>query len=457
VLPFVNSSHDPEADYLCEGITESLISRLSQLRQLRVMARSTAFRYKGDSDPQQVGRELKVGAVLTGRVAQRGDRLVIAAELVDVSNGTQLWGGQYTPKLADLLTVQEQISKEISDKLKLRLTGEEERQLSKRDTASSEAYQLYLKGRYHWNRRTEEGSKKGLEYFEQAVARDPGYALAYVGLADTYILMENQGLLPPKQAIEKGKQAATRAVELDEGLGEAHTSLAAILETDWDWAGAEQEYKRAIELNPNYATAHQWYALYLAAQGREEEGFAEIHRALELDPLSLVMNRNLGQHLLQARRYEAAIEQYQKTLELDANFLSARAGLSGAYREAGRHREAIDEAEKIFALSGNDPLRQYPLACAYAKAGRKAEARKIVEEWKQLSKRRYVAAYDFANLHACLGDTEETLAWLQKAYEEHAGRLSDVKENPDFDFVRSDPRFKDLLRRVGLPPDESRN
>ena len=323
VLPFVNSSGDPETEYLSDGITESLINNLSQLPHLQVMARSTVFRYKGPNvDPLQAGRELKVGAVLTGRVTQRGDTLVIAAELVNVAQGNQLWGEQYNRKLTDILAVQTEIAKAITDKLELRLTGEQAERLAKHYTENTEAYQLYLKGRYHWNKRNPEGFRKALEYFQQAIEKDPTYALAYTGLSDTYTTGSGLYLgLPSKEAYPRGRAAALKALEIDDSLAEAHISLAsAKFEYDWEWAAAEKEFLRGLELNPGYATGHQWYAEYLRAVGRQEEGLAEMKRALELDPLSLIINTSLGWQYVYARQYEKAIEQCRKTVEMEPGF-----------------------------------------------------------------------------------------------------------------------------------------
>ncbi len=318
VLPFGNTDGDPETEYLADGITESIINQLSHLPIMRVMSRSTVFRYKDKSlDPRAVGRKLNVDAVLLGRVLQRGDALLVVAELVDVQNGWQLWGEQYNRRMADILAVEEEMAREISEKLRLRLTGEDRSRLAKRYTQSSEAYQDYLRGRYHWNRLSEEGLKKGIEYFERAIHRDPNYALAYAGLADSYGLLGFFGLASAAAVMPKAKEAARRAIEIDDGLAEAHASLAGIFKIyDWDWAASEREYKRAIELDPNYATAHRMYAAFLAAVGRADEAMRESRLALQLDPFSLVISMEIAWNCYMARDYRRAAEEALRTIEL---------------------------------------------------------------------------------------------------------------------------------------------
>lgn len=455
VLPFANASADPNTEYLSDGITESIIDGLSQLPKLRVMARSTVFRYKGQEvDLQKVGRELKVGAVLTGRVVQRGDNLIIKADLVDVSDGSQLWGAQYNRKLADIFAVQEEIAKEISDKLRLRLTGEEQQKLTRRHTENTEAYQFYLRGRYHWNKRTREGLKKSLEYFEQAIEKDPGYALAFSGLADAYSVITAYGGPPPKQSFPRAKAAAMKAVELDATLAEAHTSLGYVKASyDRDWSGAESEYKRALELNPNYATAHYFYALtYLTPLGRHEEAIREMKRALELEPLSIIINTNLGWTFYFARQYDQAIEQCRKALEIDPNFPPAHRRLTEAYEQKGMFAEAIAETEKLTEIAQGKPEVLIALREAYAASRAKGYWQKRLDWWKERSKQRYVAPSTIAENYAMLGDKDEAFAWLERAYEDRDEWLLFLKVYPYFDGLRSDPRYHDLLRRLGLPP-----
>jgi len=455
VLPFVNISADPKTEYLSDGITESIINNLSQLPGLRVMARSTVSRYKGkDADPQKVGQDLHVGAVLTGRLQERGDALVIQAELVDVSKGTQLWGAQYNRRAADLLKVQEDISREISEKLRLRLTGEEKTRLAKRSTTNSEAFQLYLQGRYWWNKRTPQALQKGLAYFQQATDKDPGYALAYVGLSDSYYLLGSSGydVFPPREVMPKAKAAAVKALELDGMLGEAHVSLAQVVAGyDWDWSTAGREFQRAIELNPNYATAHHFYAIHLAAMGRLKEALAEEKRAQELEPLSLIISANVGRQLNWTGQYDQAIEQYRKILEIEPNFLVGHQLLGGTYLRKGMYDEAISELRKAKDLSPGGTFALAILGCTYAQAGQKAEALKVLDQLKQLARQRYIPAYHFAIVFVGLGEKQQAFEWLAKAYDERSDNLTLLKVEPVYDRLRSDPRFQDLVRRIGLP------
>ena len=393
VLPFVNVSGDPNTEYLSDGMAESLIISLSRLPHLKVISLSSVLRYKGrEIDPQSVGRDLGVRAVLMGRLVQRGDSLSIGAELVDSRDKSHIWGEQYNRKLADVLAVQEELSREISEKLRLQLSGEDKQRLSKRFTSNHDAYQDYLHGRYYWNKRTLDGFKRAIGYFDRAIEKDPAYALAYSGLADCF---STRGLrewdLPPRDAFPKAKAAATKALVIDDTLAEAHTSLAfATWYYDWDWRAAETEFKRALELNANYPVAHQWYGSYLSSMGRHEEAIAEKRRAVELDPLSLVMNRSAGWTFYFARRYDEAIEQYRKTLELDPNFALAHLWLGEAYKQKGMHQEAILELHKASVLSGEDHAKLAALGHAYAFSGRRAEATKILEKLEEMSKRSYV-------------------------------------------------------------------
>lgn len=453
VLPFANTSSDPDTEYLSDGITETLIRQLSQIPRLKVMARSTAFRYKGSNiDPQRVGRDLNVRAVLTGRVLQRGEMLSISMELMDVRDGSQLWGRQYNRKLADTLAMQEDIAREVTDKLRLRLAGVEEKRLTAQATENAEAYQLYLKGRYYWNKRTPDGIQKAIESLQQAIEKDPSYALAYAGLADCYHVPANP--LPPREKMPLAKAAAIKALQLDDTLVEAHTSLARVLHVyDWDWPAAEKEFKRAIELNPHYAPAHQWYGGYLTATGRFPEADAEKKRALELEPLSLIMNFEAGLAFYFSRSYDQAIDQFQKTLELDANFPPPHTFLAASYEQKGMIEKAITAFQKAITVTQGPAraLAMAGLAHVYAVSERKTEARKILAELQRSSKDSHVPATDTALIYAGLGDKDKAFAQLAKAYEEHAFTLSNLKVEPRFDPLHSDPRFDDLLRRIGLP------
>ncbi len=459
VLPFVNLSNDPSTEYLADGITESLINSLSQLPNLRVISRSSVFRYKvhdptaAQPDPLAVGRELKVHAVLTGRLVQRGDTLSISAELVDVRNDRQIWGEQYNRRLADILAVQEEISREISEKLRSKLTGEQQKRLAKRYTEDTDAYQLYLKGRYHWNKRTEEGMSKAVEYFQQAIERDPNYALAYAGLADCYNLQTIYSGIPPKEAFPRGKAAAIKALAIDDTLAEAHTPLAYVKQIyEHDLEGAENEFKRAIELNPSYATAHQWYGEYLTMMGRLDEALAEKKKAQELDPLSLVINTTVGWTLYFARQYDQAITIYQKALELDPNFFRARLFLGQAYEQKRMYDNAIAEFEKAISLSRQSAEAMGALGHAYAVSGRRGEAQKIIADLKEMSNRKYVDSYSIAIIHIGLGEKDQSFAWLEKGYEDRSYFSLYARVDPVFDSIRSDARFASLMKRMGFAP-----
>jgi TolB-like protein len=455
VLPFTNASGDPDVEYLSDGITETLINSLSQLPDVRVLARSTTFRFKGkDTDPRAVGKQLGVDAVLTGSVVQRGDSLTVQADLVDVADGSQLWGERYNRRLTDLLAIQGEIAQGIGGKLRLRLSDAEQRKLTRRYTESTEAYQLYLRGRYFWNKRTEEGIRKGVEYFRQAIESDPNYPLPYAGLADSYNFLGAFGLaiLSPGEAMPRAKAAAMRALELDESLAEAHASLAFVrLYHDWDWPGAEREFQRAIELNPNYAPAHQWYSHLLMAGGRTGESISAARRAAEIDPLSLPAIMNLGWQYHWAGEYDLAVEHLRKLLEMDPNFEQGRWGLGLAYEQKGMFEEAVAEFQRTVALSGGRPVYVAALGHACAVGGRKAEAARAGDELEGLSKSRYVPPYWMATLYAGLGDEDRAFGWLEKAYEERSGGLIWLGVDPRMGGLRSDPRFADLLRRVGLP------
>jgi serine/threonine-protein kinase len=453
VMPFVNTSGDPNNEYLSEGITDTLINNLSQLPSLRVVPRGRVFRYKGkEVEPDKVGHELNVRAVVTGRVLQRGDTLVVESELTDVASDSQLWGEQFKRKPSDILTVQEEISQQILDKLRLRLSGEQKKQLTKRYTDNSEAYHLYLKGRYYWNKRTAEGLKKGIEYFQEAIQKDPGYALAYSGLADSYDVLPFYSVMPPREAYPKAKTAASKALEIDETLAEAHTSLAyALWNYDWDWAGAERENKRSIELNPNYATGHHWYGLFLIILGRHEEAVRELTRALEIDSLSLIINTKLGVTYYYGRKYEPAIAQLRKTIELDPRFPLAHLYLGLCYEQLGKFQDAIAEFQKGLQL-GENPWFSASLIHAYGRSGRWPEAQKELEKLQEASKTKFVSPYFLATAYAGLDNKEKAFQWLETAYRDRVDWMTYLKVDPEFDSLRSDPRFTDLLRRIGLPP-----
>jgi TolB-like protein len=451
VLPFQNRSTEADTEYLSEGLAESLIYRLSQLPNLKVSPTSSVFRYSGkEIDPVKVGQELGVNAVLSGRIVQRGDSLTISAELVDVRYNRLLWGEQYDRKMSDLLATQREIAQEIVEKLKLKVSGEE-KGLAKHYTESNEAYQLYLKGRYYWNKRTGEALKKSIEYFNQAIEKDPGFALAYAGLADSYVVPANR--LPPREAMPKAKAAAMRALELDEMLAEAHTSLARVLAAfDWDRTGAEKEYKRAIALNPRYAIAHEWYGGWFEAMGRKDEAIAERKRALELDPLSLIINFELGLAFYYSRDYDRAIEQFQKTLELDQHFPPVQQFLPACYEQKLMYDKAIAGFKNATPPKGGSEWSFYlaGLGHVYAVSGKKSEALAVLDELKKLSAQEYVPGPSIALIYAGLGEKDQAFTWLEKGYEERSFQMQWLKVEPRWDNLRSDPRFTDLVRRVGL-------
>jgi TolB-like protein/Tfp pilus assembly protein PilF len=451
VLPLANASADPGTEYLADGITESIINTLSQLPQLKVMARATVFRYKGkEVDVQEVRRDLNVRAVMMGRVLQFGDNLVIKTELVDAADGSQLWGDEYRRKSADIFEVQEEISKEISDNLRIKLTGAEKKLLVKRYTDNTEAYRLYLKGRFCLSKTTKEALNNAIRHFRQAIDVDPDYALAYAGLADAYYALSSNHL-PANEAMPKARAAAEQALKFDEALSEAHASLGLVKAFyEWDWAGAESEYKRAIELNPGYASAHHWYGWYLALMGRLSEAIAEIKQASELDPLSLEINSDLGLSFFFARQYERAIEQFEKALEMDPNSVWTRFFIGWAREQKGDYAEAIEEYRRAARLD-DSPLIMAALGHTYVMAGRRDEALAALEEMKRLAATRHVSSYHFTILNAALGERDEAFEWLEKSYGAREEALVWLKVDPRLDAIRTDPRFIDLQRRVGLP------
>ncbi|HKY27676.1 MAG TPA: protein kinase [Pyrinomonadaceae bacterium] len=459
ILPFVNDSNDPNAEYLSDGITESIINSLSQIPNLKVMSRPAVFRFKGRNvDPQEVGRSLNVGAVLMGRLVTVDNRLVIKTELIDASDGSQLWGAEYNNNKSDILAVQDDISRRISEKLRFRLTGEDEEKLAKRYTKDVEAYELYLKGRYFWNKRGEEGLRNGIKHFKAAEERDPNYALAYSGLADSYALLCDIGVVAPLDEMPKAKAAAQRAVDIDPNLAEAYTSRAFVkLAYDWDWLGAEADFKRALELNPKYPTAHQWYASYLVQMGKFELARHEIEQAQQLDPLSPIISSNAGLYSYFDHRYDDAIQQYKKTLEIDPKFWVAHHYLGLAYAKKGMYDEAISEFRGLLQSPGqaplnediieNDPEVAASLGFAYARAGRHGEARAILEKLKNISERRYVSGLYNAIVYAGLKDNERAIEYLNRAYQNRHPGLVLIRVDPLFDDLRSDDRFKQLVTR----------
>jgi TolB-like protein/DNA-binding winged helix-turn-helix (wHTH) protein/thioredoxin-like negative regulator of GroEL len=455
VLPFENTGGDSDAEYLSDGISESLINHLSRLPHLKVIARASVFRYKGKHpDLASVARELGVRAVVTGRVSQRGDGLFVAVELTDARENKQLWGATYNRRSSDLVAAQEELTAEVAEKLRLELTPSERTLLAKRDTTDPEAYRLYLRGRYLSNERTEAALWKAIEYFQEAIARDPRYALAYSGLADVHCTMATSynKRAAPREAYPLARAAALRAVEIDAELSEAHASLGQILvQFDWDWAGAEREFRRALELNPSNGVALHWRSHCYLAQGRFEESARDAVRALDTDPVSVMLNIHLGEHYHLARQYDLAIEQYRKALELNPNHPNARPLLALAYEAKGMYTQAIAELEKSEPFWAGTSRVRGPLGRVYGLAGRRAEALKVLQELvHERAGPKYIAADDIAAVYIGLGETAPAFAWLQRACDERATALVNLKVEPAFDGLRGDRRFADLLRCVGL-------
>jgi len=454
VLPFENVDADSETEYLGDGITESIINRLTQLPSLKkVIARSSVFRYKDrEIDPQVVGQELGVDAVLVGRMSRRGDELSISVELVKVEDKTRLWGERYyTREISEIFTIQEEISNSISDNLRLRLTGEELERMTRRYTENTEAFVASSKGRYFWNKRTEEDLKRAIGYFEQALQLDPNYALAYVGLANSYLLLPEYGVYRSKEAYPKVKEAAMKALEIDDMLAEAYVTLAQIKRRyDYDWAAAERTYKRAIELDPNYATAHHWYGYDLMCVERYDEAIQEIKRAHELDPLSLVINRNLGQVLYRAGRYDEALEALNKTLEMDPTFSATHLYLGSIYLQKSRYEDALAEfqKEKEYARGWGTRAEAW-IGVAYMKLGQREKTQEILDELIKRSKQTYVRETLIAMLHFVLEEDDQGFQWLEKGYEEYDSFLRLIRTDLIFDRVRTDPRFREIVRKMG--------
>src|SRR5215213_4975268 len=429
ILPFVNDSKDPNAEYLSDGLTESIINSLSQLPNLKVMSRNASFRFKGpEHDPLEAGRNLNVGAVLTGRLIKLDDRLVIKTELIKVDDGSQLWGAEYNSSLADIFSVQDEVSKKISQSLRLRLSGEDEEKLARRYTKDAEAYQLYLKGRYFWNKRNEEGFRNGIEFFRRAEEKDPTFALAFSGLADSYALLCDIGVVRPLDEMPKAKAAAQKAVDADPELAEAYTSRAFVrLAYDWDWLGAQNDFQQALKLNPKYPTAHQWYASYLMQMGKFSLAKQEIEEAHNLDPLSPIISANTGLYSYYEKNYDDAIAKYKTTLQSDPDFWVARHYLALAYVQKGRHDEAIVELRKLIKAPASGAIPDQvveaeseasaSLGFAYGRAGKQSEARAILSQLEALSKKRYVSPLYFAIVYAGMKNNDKAIEYLNKAFE----------------------------------------
>lgn len=452
VLPFTNVNSDPNTEYLSDGITESLINSLSQLPAIKVRSRNAVFQYKGRGvETQKIASDLAVRALLLGRVEKQGDDIAVSVELIDTSDNSQIWGERFTRKMADLMLLQQELSRSITNKLRLRLSGAEEKQLVKDYETNSESYQLYLQGRYYWNKRTGEGLQKGIEYFNSAIERDKNYAPAYSGLADCYWLLNVYNLEPATRSYPKAEEAASTAIRLDGSLAESHASLASIhYRYDWNWGESEKSFKRAIELKPDYATAHQWYSAMLAAMARFDESIAEAERALELEPFSLTMNSDLGRHLYYSRKFDQAIATHRKSLEMDADFARGHVELGSVLARIGHHEEAVVEFQKALQLDKDSISAMVGLGSAYALAGKKDEARRIIEQLKTIGEQRYISPYHLAVISLAMGEKEQALSGLEKAADERFNLMIFIKVDPQFDSLRSEPRFAALIQRIGL-------
>jgi len=451
ILPFVNASGNPEMDYVSEGIAESLINEFSELPDIRVVPRTTVFRYRDPGvDPRSVGRELRVQAVLTGRLTQRADRLAIQTDLIDVKEDAQLWGEQYTRPLADMLDVHAEIARAIAEKLKVRLTLEGKTRFGKGATEDAEAYQLYLKGRYNWNKFTSEGFARGIDYYKQAIEKDPTYARAYAGLANAYTTLGLFGVRPPREIMPLAKAAAAEGLRIDESLAEPHLSAGIVsLYYDWDAPAAGRHFQRALALAPHLADAHQFYAYYLAVQERLDEAINEMKRAEELDPLSLFVSADVGLLFAFEGQPEKCVEQVQKTLAIDPDHPRANSWLVLCYEIAGRYDEAVEHSRAL-ALRRGDRARGDAIAAVYARSGHRGWLELQLRERTEAAKTRPVSPWDIAMFHARLGERDETFKWLEKCYDDRFAFLVQVKVEPFLKPLHSDPRFADLVRRVGV-------
>ena len=450
VLPLVNDARDADLDYLCDGVTESVTNRLSQIPGLRVMARSTVFHFKGkESDPRAVGRELGVRAVLTGRVAQHNDIMTISVELTNVRDGTLIWGEQYNRKFTDIFRALDEIAPQIASAMKVQLTEPQQQRLRQRYTENTEAYHLYLRGRFYFNKRTDDGFLKAVDYFQQAIAKDPNYGLAYAGLADAYGLLGWEAY-PPRDYFPKAKEMAEKALAIDADMAEAHTSLAMVKALyEWDWNGAEQEFRRAITLNPGYATAHHWYGIHLAAMARLEESKRELQEALALDPLSLIINVNSAYPYHYTHQYARATEIYRKVIDMDPTFPVAHEDLGAAYEQQGRYENGMKEAILNLRYSGETALADQ-VETANSKGGYKSGFADWIEGLQQKAKTHYVSPIRFAQLYILLGDRDHAFASLDRAIQDRNPQLVYLKVDPRYDSLRTDRRFTALLQRIGL-------
>ena len=454
VLPLANLSGDPQQEYFADGMTEALIADLGKISALRVISRTSVMQYKGAKQPlPEIARRLNVEGIIEGSVLRSGNRVRITAQLIQARAERHLWAESYERDLGDVLALQGEVAQAIAREVQTTLTPQEQARLAAAGLVKPEAYELYLKGRYEWNKRTKEGLNKGFEYFQQAINLDPNYALAWAGVADSYGVMGNNNLVPGADVYPKAKAAALKAQEFDRNSAEAHASLALVLqEYDRDWLAAEREYRRAIQLNPSYATARHWYALSLALTGRDQEAIREIEQARRLDPLSIRTNANVVLVLYLGRHYDRAIAEARKALELEPNDASTHEYLGLTYLQKGTPEEALAELQKALSLERAESGVAGYLAGAYAVSGNREEALKILGQLKQQSKREYVSPYSIASAYVRLGDRDQALAWLQKGFDVYDGDMDNLKVDAALDPLRSDPRFHDLLRRMNFPP-----
>jgi TolB-like protein/Tfp pilus assembly protein PilF len=454
VLPFDNLSRDPDQEFFSDGLTEEMIAQLGKLNpeRLSVIARGSVVKYKGGSTPpSQVGEELHADYLLEGSVRRAADRVRITVQLIQVRDQTDLWTESYDHELKDILVLQDSVARAVANQIHITLGPEQQTRLARPRKLEPAAYEAYLKGRYYWNKRTAEGMQKAATYFQQAVNKDPEYGAAYSGLADCNSGLTWHGFNSPAEALPKANAAALKAVQINPESAEAHASLALVLHHQLDWPGAEREFRRALLLDPHYANAHHWYGDYLSAKGQHDEALLEARRALELDPLNLMIGTWVGLRFYLAHKYDRAIEQGRNTVELDPNFAAAHLLLGESYVQIGQHQEGLAELERAASLSGNSPLYLAQVAVAHAKAGRRADALRIVAQLRKISSERYVSPYGLAQVYAALNDEEQTFKWLHTAYDGHAVWMSYLAVDPVFDRFRSDQRFQDLLRHLGMP------
>jgi TolB-like protein/DNA-binding winged helix-turn-helix (wHTH) protein/Tfp pilus assembly protein PilF len=452
VLPLENLSGDPAEEYFADGMTEALTADLAQIGALRVIARASVMQYKGTKQPlAQIAQRLNVEAVVSGAVLRSGQRVRITAALIRAATGQQLWARTYERSLGDILDLQNEVARAIAGEVQAKLTAEEQIRLARSRSVNADAYDAYLKGRYYYNRFTVDGFSKSIEHFEQAIKLDPNYASAYAGLADALVSLEQIGAAGPEEVHPRALEAASKALAMDETLPEAHAAMASVRANGWEMSAAEREARRAIELNPGFSLAHLYYSNMLRHLGRRQESIAEARRALELDPLSPLTNEELADAHMSAREYDAAIEQYQKTLDLYPNQAAPRDSLGWAYVYKRMYDRGMEEIRKSIALYGEDPSLSPEIAFIYGTTGRKDEARKILQRLLSASKTVPIAAHHFALVYIGIGDKEEAFTWLEKAFEQHSPMMAWLEVDPRFDSLRQEPKFQNLIRRVGLP------